>query len=157
MATGCDVGAVEAVRLFRRIMLHALRTQIATGPLLANRPALGRYLRAEMRHASEEQLRVLYLDAGSRLLRGEVVARGTVDSTPFQIRRIVARALELGAAGLIVAHNHPGGNPAPSRSDVENTGRLSNVCRALGIEVHDHLIVAHDRVSSFRSLGLLGT
>jgi DNA repair protein RadC len=109
----------------------------------------------DMRSCPLEQLRVLFLDRHMYLLGDEVIARGGVDEVPLALRGIVHRALDLGAAGLILVHNHPSGNPEPSAADLSATALLASVCRPLGILVHDHLIVASAGWSSFRARGLV--
>lgn len=103
----------------------------------------------------EEKLAVLHLDGGRRLLglaEGQIAAQAEVN---LPIRSIVADALRFGSAGLILAHNHPSGDESPSHADVDATRRLSAVLAELGVALHDHLIFAEGRISSFRALGLL--
>jgi DNA repair protein RadC len=104
---------------------------------------------------SIEQFRVLFLDRKNILIADEVQQRGTVDHTPVYPREVVKRALELGASAVILAHNHPSGDPTPSRADIEMTKQVVEAGRALGIRVHDHLVIGKTREASFKSLGLL--
>lgn len=131
-------------------MLHALRDEALLGPQIGGTEALAHYLRADMGHRPSEQLRVLFLATGNRLLADEVMVHGSIDSTPMLPRPIIHRALDLGASGLIMIHNHPGGSPEPSRADLSATLELASACRPLEIVVHDHLIVAKGGWTSLR-------
>ena len=102
-----------------------------------------------------EQFRVLYLDNKNRLLADEAQSRGTVNHTPVYPREVVKRALELHATALILVHNHPSGDPAPSREDVAMTGEIRQAADAIGIRLHDHVVVGNGRCLSFRAEGLL--
>jgi len=137
--------------LARRLLQAPLRTR----PVLTSWNAVADYLRAVLAGGSQEQLRALYLDKRNRLIRDEVMGEGTVDHVPVYPREIMRRGLELGASALVLAHNHPGGHGVPSSSDVDVTRQVVEAGRLLRIAVHDHFLVADDRVVSFRSLGLL--
>jgi DNA repair protein RadC len=113
------------------------------------------YCHVALAHEPVEAVRVLYLDRKNRLMRDEQVARGTVDHIPLYPREVVKRALELGASALIVVHNHPSGDPTPSRGDIATTRQLQEAATALGLVLHDHLIVARQGHTSFRAEGLL--
>jgi DNA repair protein RadC len=102
-----------------------------------------------------EQFRILFLDSRNRLIADEVLSRGTVNHTPVYPREVMRRALALQASALILAHNHPSGDPAPSREDVAMTGEIVAAAQALSIMVHDHVIIGNGRWVSFRSEGLL--
>lgn len=136
-------------------MLETLRAEAIAGPIVDASEALMNYLFARLAHAPAEQLRVLYLNAKNRLLRDEVMGHGSIDEVPIYRRDIIIRALELRAAGLILVHNHPSGDPQPSRSDIEATRRLVAAAQALDIVVHDHVVVASAGWLSFRGLGLM--
>lgn len=136
-------------------MLHALRTEAAAGPTLSDSSALLDYLSLDMAHLLTERLRVLFLNSGNRLLCDEIVADGSVNEAPVYPREIMRRALEVGATALIIVHNHPSGDPRPSRGDIEGTRRIADAARALGICLHDHLIIARSGWASLRALGLL--
>jgi len=102
-----------------------------------------------------EQFRVLFLDARNRLLGDEAQARGTVNHTPVYPREVVKRALELQATAIILVHNHPSGDPTPSRDDIEMTREVKTAAAALSIVLHDHVIIGNGRWLSFRREGLL--
>jgi DNA repair protein RadC len=102
-----------------------------------------------------EQFRVLFLDKRNRLLADEVQGRGTVDHTPVYVREVVKRALELSASAIILVHNHPSGDPTPSRADIEMTKEIIAAGDKLDIAVHDHIIVGRDGHLSLRSAGLV--
>ena len=108
-----------------------------------------------MARAQIEEFRVLFLDRKNVLVADEVQNRGTVDHTPVYPREIVKRALELGASSLILVHNHPSGDPTPSKADIAMTREIVGAARALAIAVHDHLVIGRAGHASFKSLGLL--
>ncbi len=113
------------------------------------------YCRTVMAHRETEQFRVLYLDRKNVLIADEAQGKGTVDHVPVYPREVVKRALELNASALILVHNHPSGDPAPSREDIDMTGLIDAAARALSIVVHDHIIVGAQGELSFRAEGLL--
>jgi DNA repair protein RadC len=108
-----------------------------------------------MARAQVEQFRVLFLDRKNRLIADEVQQTGTVDHTPVYPREILKRALEHGASALILVHNHPSGDPSPSRADIEITKEVAKAAQALGVQLHDHLIIGRAGHTSFKSQGLL--
>ncbi|WP_294235179.1 RadC family protein [uncultured Sphingomonas sp.] len=140
---------------FRRAMLHVLNTEMRSGPVISGSSVLMAYLRADMALSPVECVRVLHLNSRNMLIRDEMIARGTVDAVAIYNREIIARALELGSSALIIAHNHPGGDPSPSSEDVEITKALVTAAGAFDIQVHDHVIVASEGFSSMRQLRLL--
>lgn len=113
------------------------------------------YLKADMAFSPVECVRVLHLNSRNMLIRDEMIARGTVDAVAIYSREIIARALELGSSALILAHNHPGGDPSPSAEDVRLTKGLVIAAGAFDIQVHDHVIVATEGFSSMRQMRLL--
>jgi DNA repair protein RadC len=102
-----------------------------------------------------EQFRVLFLDPKNRLIADEVQGRGTVDHTPVYAREVVKRTLELHATALILVHNHPSGDPTPSRGDIEMTAEIKEAAGLFGIVLHDHIIVGRGRIFSFRREGMM--
>jgi DNA repair protein RadC len=111
------------------------------------------YLFAAMAHEPVEQLRILYLNTRNRLLLDETVAEGSVNVAPVYPREIVRRSLEVGATALILAHNHPSGDPRPSREDIRVTRLVAAASGALDISLHDHVIVARSGWISLRAEG----
>jgi DNA repair protein RadC len=113
------------------------------------------YCHTTMAHRETEQFRVLYLDTKNTLIADEEQAKGTVDHVPVYPREVAKRALQLNATALILVHNHPSGDPTPSQSDIAMTDKIQQACAALGIALHDHLIIGKSTELSFRSEGLL--
>lgn len=113
------------------------------------------YCRAAFARAAKEQFHILFLDKRNQLIADETQQTGTVDHTPVYPREVVKRALELSATAVILVHNHPSGDPSPSRADIEMTRQIAEVARPLGIELHDHIIVGRDGHASFRALKLI--
>lgn len=117
--------------------------------------ALTAYVQRELQHEKREQFRVLFLDRKNQILKDEVMGRGTVDHAPVYPREIARRALELQASALILVHNHPSGDPKPSRADIDITRELIDALEPFDITVHDHLVVGTTGVVSFKSAGLI--
>lgn len=132
-----------------------LRVRVAAKPVLANSRLVLDYLQATMAHLPFEQVRLLYLNAAHHLISDQVVSSGTVDEAPFYTREIIGHALDAGATGLIVAHNHPSGDPRPSPADVKNTRTLLAACQAVQIRLYDHIVVGIGISSSMRASGLI--
>lgn len=153
---GADEPAITALRWCRDAVLLALRRRALEQPVIGTSSALRDYLRFDMANGNRERLRTLNLNAGHELLLDEETSFGTVDSAPFYAREIIARAIEVGATSIILVHNHPSGDPRPSRRDVDATIALASLCVGVGISVLDHLIVGRDEIVSLRSMGLLG-
>lgn len=150
-----DEALVAQLVLIRQAMRTVLRQGVEDRPLIEHYSQLQDYLRFAQGCAITEQVRILYLDTGNRLLREEIPSQGTIDESPFYVREIVRRGLELGAAGLILVHNHPSEIAEPSVSDKAVTRRIAGAARELGMSVLDHLIVTRSEVFSFRAEGLL--
>ncbi len=134
---------------------HALAADVEDSVILADRRLLDTYLRSTLAARTAEQFRVLFLNSANRLIADEAMGLGSLTAVTIDPREIVKRSLELGAASLILVHNHPSGNPAPSQADINVTRRVVAACRTLDIIVHDHLIVARSGIASFYELGLL--
>ncbi len=152
---GNERGVLAWLATLRSAMLHALRREALQGPVLGNSRAVMDYLFAAMAHESVEQLRVLYLNTRNRLLLDETVIEGSVNIAPIYPREIVRRSLEVGATALILAHNHPSGDPKPSREDVRVTRLIARAGEALDIRLHDHVIIARSGWISLRAGGYL--
>ena len=149
--------AVRVLRLMRESLVGILRREAMRRPQLGCGTELLDYLHAEMAHALTERFRVLFLDSQNGLIRDEMLAEGSVGHAPVQVREVVRRALEIGASALILVHNHPSGDPAPSAADVALTRDLIAATRLLDIAIHDHIVVGRYGHASLRALGLLGT
>ena len=148
-------GAAGTIKAAQAAALHMLRAEVQDQPLLNNWDRLTGYLHAAMAREPIEQFRVLFLDTRNRLIADEKQARGTVNHTPVYPREVVKRCLDLGATAIILVHNHPSGDPTPSRADIEMTAEVKAAAGALGIVLHDHLIIGNGRQLSFRREGLL--
>lgn len=137
------------------LLQRVLREQVRERPVIGSWNALMDYLKVAMAHEPTEHFRILFLDRKNVLIKDEVQSRGTVDHTPLYPREVVKRALELGASAIIMVHNHPSGDPTPSRADIDMTRQVVQALAAVGITVHDHVVVGRKKHESFRTLGLL--
>ena len=131
------------------------RGQVKERAVLSTWSSVIDYCRATMAFSEKEQFRILFLDKKNALIADELQQTGTVDHTPVYPREIVKRGLELSATAIVLVHNHPSGDPTPSRADIQMTKQIVDISKPLGITVHDHIIVARDGHVSFRGLQLL--
>jgi DNA repair protein RadC len=152
---GMSERAATQLKIVEAAALRLSKTRVLGRPVLSSWAALIDYCTASMARSPTEEFRVLFLDRKNMLLADEVQSTGTIDHTPVYPREIVKRALELGASAVILAHNHPSGDPTPSRADIEMTRDVVDAAKALKIMVHDHVIVGRSGHSSFKALGLL--
>jgi DNA repair protein RadC len=152
-------GVGEAVALHLKIVEAAAhryaRGPVASRPLLSSWQAVIEYCRATMAYEDREHFRILFLDKKNGLLADEVQQTGTVDHTPVYPREIVKRALELSSTAIVLVHNHPSGDPTPSRADIQMTRAIIEIAKPLGILVHDHIIVGKEGHASFKGLKLI--
>jgi len=152
---GAGESVVTQLKIIEAAALRLSKTKLIGKPALSSWQALLDYCKAAMARAVREEFRVLFLDRKNVLITDEVQSAGTIDHTPVYPREIVKRALELNASSLILVHNHPSGDPTPSRADIEMTRNIAAAARPLGIAIHDHLVIGRSGHASFKSLGLL--
>ena len=147
--TALDLKILQAgaVKLSQQNVMHR--------PILSSWTALLDYCRSVMQFENNEQFRVLFLDRKNRLIADEVLGKGTIDRAPVYPREVIKRVLDLGAAAIILAHNHPSGDPTPSGSDIEMTNNIVTAAKAINVSVHDHLIIGRNDIASFKALGLM--
>jgi len=152
---GMGEASVAALKAVREAGLRVLRAEVAKRPVLSSWQQLLDYCQMAAGHAEIEEFRLLFLDRKNALIADERQQRGTIDHTPVYPREVVKRALELGASALIMVHNHPSGDPTPSKADVEMTREVQKAAAVLGVTLHDHVILGRGRHASLRSLGLI--
>lgn len=152
---GAKDAAVTALKVVQAAALRQAQIDLIGRPAIGSWQQLLDYCHAAMAREMREQFRVLYLDRKNVLLADEVQATGTVDHTPVYPREVMKRALDLGASALILVHNHPSGDPTPSKGDIEMTREIQDAAVRLGISLHDHVIIGRKGHASFKNLGLL--
>jgi len=152
---GIGDAAVAALKLVQGAAVRLAQRQVLNKPVLRSWDALIDYCHSDMARRDTEAFRVLFLDRKNVLIADEVQEAGTVDHTPVYIREVVKRALSLGASALILVHNHPSGDPSPSRDDIEMTRRVAEAAKPLGVLVHDHVVIGRQGHYSFRANGLI--
>lgn len=146
---GLGEAAIVGLKVVQQAAIRLLRREVEGAHVLSSWQAVVDYCHAAMGREKVEQFRLLFLDHRNRLIADEVQQRGTVNHTPLYPREVVKRALELGASALIMVHNHPSGDPTPSKADIDMTRLVKEALEKIDIRLHDHLIIArHD----FRSL-----
>jgi DNA repair protein RadC len=153
---GMGENTAIALKAIQAAIQRVLRAEVIERPVLSSWQGVLDYCHAAMAHGRIEEFRLLFLDRKNALIADEVQQTGTVDHTPVYPREVVKRALELGASAVIMVHNHPSGDPTPSKADIEMTRLVMAAAAPLGISVHDHLIVGRGgKHSSLKSLGLI--
>lgn len=149
-----EAGAA-AIKAVHATLLRALQSEIRDRPVLASWQALLDYLRVDLAHITTERVRVLHLNSRNLLIRDELMAEGSIDQAVVHVREVIRRAIDLGSAAIILVHNHPSGDPSPSRADIALTRDIVEAGRKLSIQVHDHVIIGGSGHSSMRAMGLL--
>jgi DNA repair protein RadC len=152
---GMGETSTAALKIVQAAALRMLSEPVREMPILASWQALLDYLRADMAHLTTERVRVLYLNSKNQMMRDEIAGEGSIDQAPIYVREVIRRAIDLGAAAIILVHNHPSGDCAPSRQDIALTREIMDAGKKLGISVHDHVIIGKDGHSSMRSAGLI--
>jgi DNA repair protein RadC len=152
---GVGDAVVQELKIVEAAAHRLARAKVLGKHAITSWSALIDYCRTAMAHRENEEFRVLFLDRKNVLVADEAQQRGTVDHVPVYPREVVKRALELNASSLILVHNHPSGDPTPSEADIAKTERVAAACSAVGVTLHDHVIIGKERDSSFHSLGLL--
>jgi DNA repair protein RadC len=154
---GRRVGVAGAAMLkaVREAALRLSRAELASGEVIGSWDKLIDYCKANIAHGTVEEFHLLFLNRKNELIKHERQQRGTIDHTPVYPREVVKRALELDASALILVHNHPSGDPTPSKADIAVTRDIINAAKPLGVTVHDHLIIGRGGHTSLRDLGLL--
>ncbi len=147
-----SAAALKSVALAARRMA---RSEVMQRPVLGSWQSLLDYLAIDMAHLTVERVRVLYLDSKNQLIDDHHVGDGSIDEASIHPREVIRRALDLGASALILVHNHPSGNPEPSRADIQITQRIAEAGRLLGVAVHDHVIIGREGHVSLRAKGLI--
>ncbi len=143
------------LKLMASVAQRMLKSEIRGKQVLASWSAVIDYCHSAMAYETREQFRILFLDKRNTLIADEIQGRGTVDHTPVYPREVVKRALELSATAIILVHNHPSGDPTPSRADIDMTKTIVDTAKPLGIVVHDHIIIGKDGHASFKGLRLI--
>lgn len=154
-AASLNATTITDLKLLQQLSVRLARSEACRRPVVSSWSCLLAYVRSALAHAPREQFRALYLDRKNVLLRDEFLAEGTVDHAPVYPREVIRRALELSASALILVHNHPSGDPTPSRADIEMTRQIVEAARVFGLQVHDHLVIGRQGTTSFKQLGLI--
>lgn len=143
------------LRLLEAVAHRMARAKVMQRSVISSWDDLMTYCKTVMAYRETEQFRVLYLDRKNVLVADEEQAKGTVDHVPVYPREVAKRSLELNASAIILVHNHPSGDPTPSRADIDMTAQVETACAAIGVSLHDHVVIGREADASFRSLGLL--
>jgi len=152
---GLGEAAVTELKIVQTAALKLSQARVLNRPVLKSWSKVVEYCTASMAYGDREQFRVLFLDHKHAIIADEVQQQGTVNHTPVYPREVVKRALELGASGIVLVHNHPSGDPTPSRSDIDMTREIEDAARPLKIQLIDHLVIGRGSHVSFREAGLL--
>ncbi|TNE39861.1 MAG: JAB domain-containing protein [Alphaproteobacteria bacterium] len=153
--SGVSERVTQELKIVEATAVKLAQAKVMNKPAISSWSALIDYCTASMAYNATEQFRILFLDRKNVLIADEIQQEGTIDHTPVYPREVVKRALELGSSSIILVHNHPSGDPTPSRADIEMTKRIIEAGRSIGITVHDHLVIGKGQHASFKSLGIL--
>jgi len=153
--SGIGDAVIVELKIIEAAAHRLARSKVMQQHVVSSWDALLDYCHTTMAHRETEQFRVLYLDRKNVIIGDEEQGKGTVDHVPVYPREVAKRALELNASTLILVHNHPSGDPTPSQADIDMTQQILAACTALGLTLHDHLIIGKSRELSFRSEGYL--
>jgi DNA repair protein RadC len=152
---GLGEAAITELKVVQAAAHRLAKGRVQKRPVLSSWSSVLDYVRAAQAFAEKEQFRILFLDKRNQLIADEIQQQGTVDHTPVYPREVVKRALELSATAIILVHNHPSGDPTPSRADIDMTKQVAAVAKTLGIQLYDHVIVGKDGHASLKGLGLI--
>lgn len=152
---GIGEAAITQIKLAEAAAQRFAQSRALGREVLTSWSAVRDWLRARMAHLTVEEFFLLYLDRKNALIAQERTARGTVDGVPVYPREVAKRALELDASAVILAHNHPSGDPTPSRADIEMTRQVKTALSAVGIALHDHIVIGRERETSMAGEGLI--
>ena len=152
---GVGDAVIQELKIVEAAAHSLAQAKVLNTDVLSSWDALMSYCKTAMAHRETEQFRILFLDKKNVLIADEEQQKGTVDHVPVYPREVAKRALELNASAMILVHNHPSGNPEPSQADIDMTMLVENAINAIGITLHDHIIIGAQTDSSFRAMGLL--
>lgn len=147
--------SAAAMRIVAVAARRLARTVVREQPVLSNWQALLDYLHIDMAHLNVERVRVLYLNTQNMLILDHLVGDGTLDESPIYTREVVKKGLDVGAAAMILVHNHPSGSPKPSRADIQVTHKITEAARLMGMTVHDHIVIGREGYTSLKAQGLI--
>ncbi len=152
---GIKENAACAIKIVAAAAERLARAEVIDRPVLSSWDKLLDYCRIRLAHLPHEQFHLLFLDRRNALIASEIQQKGTVDHTPVYPREVVKRALELNASAIIMVHNHPSGDPSPSRADIEMTRQVRDAAKGVAITLHDHLVIGKTGHCSLKAMGLL--
>jgi DNA repair protein RadC len=152
---GIGEAGITALKLVQEASARLARAQVIDRPVISSWDKLIDYCRIAMGGGNTEQFRLIFLDRKNVVIGDEVQQKGTVDHTPLYPREVVKRALDLSASAVIMVHNHPSGDPSPSRSDIDMTRQVQDALKAVGIQLHDHVVIGRSGHVSMKSSGLI--
>ncbi|WMS41173.1 DNA repair protein RadC [Acuticoccus sp. MNP-M23] len=152
---GVGARVVSDMRVVRAAAERFALAELRKRPTLSSTEAVAEYYRIKLKSAEREEFHILFLDKRNQYLASECAGVGTVDHTPVYPREVIARALTHGATAVVLVHNHPSGDPTPSRADVTMTEQIIRATAAVNVSMHDHIIIAGHRYLSMRSEGFI--
>jgi DNA repair protein RadC len=152
---GVGDAVVQELKIVEAAAHRLAQARVLKRQAIASWSDLMTYCKTAMAHLETEQFRILFLDKKNILIADEEQAKGTIDHVPVYPREVVKRALELNAAALVLVHNHPSGDPTPSRADIEMTKKIEAAVNSIGVTLHDHVVIGKELDASFRALGLI--
>lgn len=152
---GMSENMITELKLIEAVALEVGKSRILHKPLLSSWEHLIAYCRAKTADKTTEEFHVVFLDKKNQIIADEIMGRGTVDHAPVYPREVIKRALQLDASALVLMHNHPSGDPTPSRADIDMTRKIQDLASGFSIRLHDHIIIGRQSEVSFKNMGLI--
>lgn len=152
---GLSDNMITELKLVEAAALRLGQSRVLRKPLLSSWDSIVHYYRTKIAEKTTEEFHVLFLDKKNQVIADEIMGSGTVDHAPVYPREVIKRALQLDASALILIHNHPSGNPDPSRADIEMTRKIQDMAAGFSIRLHDHLVIGRQAEVSFKNMGLI--
>lgn len=151
------IGKVKAIQILclAELSRRLAKATAQEGLNFSNPASIARYYMEDLRHANQEQMKLLLLNTKSRLIGETDISKGTVNSAVISQRELFVEALQKNAVSIVLLHNHPSGDPTPSKEDVLITRRIQEAGRLIGVELLDHIVIGDNCYVSLREKGLV--
>ncbi|MGV3278113.1 RadC family protein [Rickettsiales bacterium LUAb2] len=141
-------------KLAHKLCKEILKKELINKPVIANWQQLTNYCFTNLAYYKEEKVHIIYLNSKNCIIKDEIISNGSINYAAIDIRKVIERSLGLGAASIILAHNHPSGDYKPSKEDISLTKQLFEIAKHLNILLFDHLIISSSGIYSFREHNL---
>ncbi|MDR1982682.1 MAG: DNA repair protein RadC [Holosporaceae bacterium] len=152
---GVGESTINLITVVREIFTRSLLEKVIESDSIMSTGQVLEYYKNALGYLKKEQLRIMFLNNKNKLIAEEMMQEGTVNNTAIYPREIIQKTLEYGASAIIMVHNHPGGDPKPSRQDIIMTKIINEIAQKLDIILFDHVVIGRMGATSFRDLGII--